>query len=200
MELIKNILGGCELHNGDCLAVMDALIAEGVKVDAIITDPPYGTTRNQWDSIIPLDDMWERLKKIIKPNGAIALCAQTPFDKILGASNIEMLKYEWIWEKTQGTGHLNAKKMPLKNHENILIFYNQLPLYNPQMREGKPYTCKSGVGSNNYGTQISVVTENNGERYPLSVLNFNHCKNKIHPHAEASSTDGISHQDLHPRG
>lgn len=99
---------------------------------------------------------------------------------MLGASNLKLLKYEWIWVKTNGTGHLNAKKMPLKNHENILVFYKKLPTYNPQMTKGKPYAQKSGKGSSNYGGQVSVVTENKGLRYPLTVQNFKGDKG-LHP-------------------
>ena len=80
--------------------------------------------------------MWKELKRIIKPNGAILLMAQTPFDKVLGASNLDMLKYEWIYEKTAATGHLNAKKAPMKAHENILVFYKKQPTYNPQKQQG----------------------------------------------------------------
>ena len=142
-------------------------------VDMILCDLPYGTTaRNKWDCIIPYEKLWEQYKRIIKDNGVICLFAQLPFDKTLAASNLDMLRYEWIWEKQQGTGHLNAKKMPLKAHENILVFYKKLPTYNPQMREGKPYTCKSGRGSSNYNEQKSVVTVNNGERYPIDILKF----------------------------
>ena len=93
-------------------------------VDMILCDLPYGTTKNKWDCIIDLDKLWVQYKRVIKPTGCIALFAQTPFDKVLGSSNLKMLKYEWIWEKTESTGFLNAKKMPLKAHENILIFYN----------------------------------------------------------------------------
>lgn len=96
-------------------------------IDMILCDLPYGTTRNKWDCIIDLDAMWKQYKRIIKQNGCIALFAQTPFDKVLGSSNLKMLKYEWIWEKTESTGFLNAKKMPLKSHENILIFYDKPP-------------------------------------------------------------------------
>ncbi|MFB0831400.1 site-specific DNA-methyltransferase [Brevibacillus laterosporus] len=149
-------------------------------IDMILCDLPYGTTRNKWDSIIPLDALWEQYERIIKDNGAIALTAQTPFDKILGASNLRLLRYEWIWEKPRGTGHLNAKKMPMKNHENILIFYKKPSTYNPQMRSGMPYVRKSGRGSSNYGQQVIVVTKDNGGRYPLSVIKFNSDKG-LHP-------------------
>ena len=114
-----------ELYLGDCLEVMKGIPDK--YVDLILCDPPFGTTRNKWDSVIDLDLMWKEYNRIIKDNGAILLFAQTPFDKVLGVSNIKNLKYEWIWRKPQGTGHLNAKKMPLKNHENILVFYASLP-------------------------------------------------------------------------
>ena len=164
-----------KLYNGDCLEVMDRLIEEGVRVDCILTDPPYGTTACKWDSIIPFDEMWERLNKLIKPNGAIILFAQSPFDKALGGSNLKMLKYEWIWKKTQSTGFLNAKKMPLKAHENILVFYKKLPTYNPQMRGGfKPYKSIQGRHSDNYGNyKQGHITESNGDRYPIDILEFN---------------------------
>ena len=151
-------------------------------VDMILSDLPYGTTKNKWDSIISLDKLWEHYNRIIKDNGAIVLFAQTPFDKVLGVSNLKMLKYEWIWEKEQGTGFLNAKKMPLKNHENILIFYKKPPIYNPQMRKGKSYTLERNTFTVNYGKQVDMVrTENTGERYPLTILKFKRDKEKLHP-------------------
>ena len=111
-------------YQGDAIEVMKQLIEEGVRVDLILTDPPYGTTNCKWDSIIDLHSMWDCISKIKKSNKvATLLFAQTPFDKVLGTSNIKELKYEWIWEKTQATGHLNSKKMPMKAHENILVFY-----------------------------------------------------------------------------
>lgn len=167
-----------ELCHGDCLELMKD-IPDG-SVDMVLCDMPYGTTRNNWDRVIPLDSLWKEYKRVVKKNGAIVLFAQTPFDKILGASNLDMLKYEWIWEKSQGTGHLNAKKMPMKAHENVLVFYKRLPTYNPQMREGKPYTCKSGRGSTNYRELKSVITENKGYRYPIDILKFNSDKG-FHP-------------------
>ena len=175
-----------KLYKGDCLEVMDRLIEEGVKVDAIITDLPYGTTACKWDSIIPLDEMWERLNKLIKPNGAIILFAQTPFDKVLGASNLKMLRYEWIWEKEQGTGGLNANKMPLKKHENILIFYKKLPTYHPQFTHGTPYKIKRDYNDSEVygktGTRDGYISNNEGKRYPVSIIKFNReMKNRYHP-------------------
>ena len=107
-------------------------LIEDKSVRMIIADFPYGTTNCSWDTPIDLFAMWNQYNRIIKDNAPILLFAQTPFDKVLGSSNLSMLKYEWIWEKTQATGHLNAKKMPMKAHENILVFYKKLPIYNPQ--------------------------------------------------------------------
>lgn len=150
-------------------------------IDMILCDLPYGTTaRNKWDCIIPYNELWKQYNRIIKDNGAICLFSQLPFDKSLAMSNPKILRYEWIWEKSQGTGHLNAKKMPLKAHENILVFYKKLPTYNPQMTEGKPYKCKSGRGSTNYRVQKSVITNNSGYRYPVDILRFNSDKG-FHP-------------------
>lgn len=169
-----------QFWQGDCLELMRD-IPDG-SVDMVLCDLPYGTTQNKWDSVIPFGPLWEQYWRVCKPNAAIVLTAQPPFDKILGASQIDTLKYEWIWEKYQGTGHLNAKKQPMKCHENVLVFYKSQCIYNPQMEAGKPYTQASGRASANYGSQVSVITENKGERYPRSVLKIPHDKdNKIHP-------------------
>lgn len=103
-----------------------------MSIDLILCDLPYGTTRNKWDKIIDLDKLWEHYNRIIKDNGAIVLFSQQPFSSKLIESNPKMFRYEWIWVKGLATGHLNAKKMPLKKHENILVFYKKLPTYNPQ--------------------------------------------------------------------
>lgn len=171
-----------KLLQGDCLELMKNIPDKSI--DMILCDLPYGTTRNKWDSVIDLNKLWELYNRIIKDNGAIILFAQTPFDKVLGNSNLDMLKYEWIWEKDNATGFLNAKKMPLKIHENILVFYKKLPLYNPQMRTGfKPYKCKQGSGSDswNYNKNFGGhITESNGERYPIDIIKFNRDKDKLH--------------------
>lgn len=186
------------LLNGDCLSLMSILPPNSI--DMVLTDPPYGTTQCKWDSIIPLEPMWEQIRRVIKPNGAIVLMAQTPFDKVLGASNIGMLKYEWIWEKTAATGHLNAKKMPMKAHENALVFsddpaehcnmmvfYNNLPAYNPQKTTGhspvNSYTKKNNADGECYGTTVSVSGGGSTDRYPRSVLLFPSDKQtcKLHP-------------------
>ena len=163
-----------KIYQGDCLEVMKDI--DGKSIDMILCDLPYGTTRNKWDSIIDLDKLWIQYRRIIKDNGAIILTAQTPFDKVLGYSALDLLRYEWIWEKEQGTGHLNAKKMPLKNHENILVFYKNLPIYNPEMiGDEKRIINRSGEKSKttNYGTFIEIEKSEYVGRYPVSILKFN---------------------------
>jgi DNA modification methylase len=163
-----------KLLKGDCLGVM-----KGIKdnsVDMILCDLPYGTTRNKWDSRIPLDLLWKQYNRIIKERGAIVLFAQTPFDKVLGASNLKMLKYEWIWEKDRASGHLNAKKMPMKAHENILVFYKKLPTYNPQKTTGHKPSNTSGKRlkeTTNYGKFENLIKGGQTDRYPRSVYKCN---------------------------
>ncbi len=177
----------CQLFQGNCLKLMKRLPDKSV--DCIITDLPYGTTKCKWDSVISLDAMWTQYKRIVKKNGAIVLFAQTPFDKVLGASNLPMLRYEWIWEKTQATGHLNSRKMPMKAHENILVFYKKLPTYNPQMTEGHApmhsYTKYISTQNNTeiYG-RMNREMSGGGKttRYPRDVLTFASDKQKLHLH------------------
>lgn len=153
------------------------------------------TTKCSWDSVIDLSEMWKQYERIIKPNGAILLFAQTPFDKVLGASNLPILRYEWIWEKTQATGHLNAKKMPMKAHENILVFYKKLPLYNPQKTQGHVRKVSSAknraacierrngtdtVYNNEYPELVTGYDST--ERYPRSVIQFPTDKQKLALH------------------
>lgn len=168
------------VHEGDCLELMKR-IPDG-SVDMILCDLPYGTTRNKWDSIIPLDDLWAQYERIIKERGAIVLTAQTPFDKVLGASNLRMLRYEWIWDKQLPTGHLNAKKMPMKKTENILVFYKKLPTYNPQGLKYNPRIKKRSsysAGSSNYGAHndenLSLYSG-----YPTNLLQFKR-ESGLHP-------------------
>ena len=175
-----------KIYNEDCLEGMKRIPDKSV--DMILADLPYGTTRNKWDSIIPLDSLWEQYNRVIKDNGTIVLTAQTPFDKVLGASNLKMLRYEWIWEKTAATGFLNAKKMPMKAHENILVFYKKLPTYNPQKTTGhtrKVSSAEHKIGSkvtSNYG-EHGLTGYDSTERYPRSVQVFPTDKQKtaVHP-------------------
>lgn len=205
------------LYNGDCLEVMDKLIAEGVKVDAIITDPPYGTTACKWDSIIPFNDyveildkgkihieyeeesvlryvkngtpyyiakqifdrdkkmgMWSYLNKLIKPNGAIVLFGIEPFSSALRISNIKNYKYDWVWNKSRKTGHLQAKKRPMVKNELISVFYKKQPTYQPQGTVACYRTKKNTQGrkqSNIYG-KVPTIDEHiqTFTNYPHTVL------------------------------
>lgn len=125
--------GNYKLYKGDCLEVMDGLISLGVKFDAIITDPPYGTTACKWDSIIPLDEMWKRLNKLIKPNGAIVLFSSQPFTTDLINSNRSLFRYDIVWNKCYGTDFALANRKPMKAHEIICVFYKKQPTYNKQV-------------------------------------------------------------------
>ena len=170
-----------KLLHGDCLELMKD-IPDG-SVDMILTDPPFQRTQNQWDKLIPFEPMWEQLKRITKPNGAIVLFGIEPFSSALRMSNVSMYKYDWTWDKGQGTGFLNSKRQPLRCTENILVFYKKQPTYNPQMRLGfTPYTCKQGnTKTENYGKQTGAVTVSEGERYPLNLLKFNRDSSRVHP-------------------
>lgn len=165
---------------GDCFEVMAQ--APDASVDLILCDLPYGTTQNKWDSVLDLERLWAEYWRIAKSNAAVVLTAQPPFDKLLGASQIAALKYEWIWEKAKATGHLNAKKQPMKAHENILVFYKQQCIYNPQMVQGEEYKPGGGASKkDNYG-DFEAVRENDGKlRYPRSVQFFKHETKPIHP-------------------
>ncbi len=172
------------VNHGCCLELMKSIPDESI--DMIFADLPFGTTKCKWDSIIDLVLMWEQYERIIKPNGAILLFAQTPFDKLLGASNLRLLRYEWIWQKTHPTGHMNAKLMPMKAHENILVFYKKLPTYNFIKTQGhKKKSAKRGVDNCDiYGKQNTEgLSYDSTERYPLSVQVFASDKQKssLHP-------------------
>ena len=181
-----------EIWMGDCLELMQRI--PNCSVDMVLCDLPYGTTKCKWDIVIPLDKLWAQYKRVCKDNTAILLFAQTPFDKVLGCSNLEMLRYEWIWEKTQATGFFNAKKMPMKAHENILVFYSAIPTYNPQKTSGhKPmnnYTKKANVLNKTqlYGKVTQDISGGGDtERFPRTVQTFSSDKQKtkldgtIHP-------------------
>jgi site-specific DNA-methyltransferase (adenine-specific) len=174
-----------KLMLGDCLERMKE-IPDG-SVDMVLTDPPYQITQCKWDSIIPrgmlvnnsivhlhpLEPMWEQLKRVIKPNGAIVMTASQPFTSILVCSNLKMFKYEWVWEKSKATGHALCKKKPLKAHESIIVFSDGVEGYNPQMTEGETYKSKLGRKEN---AEFSTGTKRNdnktGARYPRSVQYF----------------------------
>ena len=165
-----------KLLHGDCLELMKNV--ESKSVDMILCDLPYGcTARNKWDTIIPFEPLWAQYKRIIKDNGAIVLFASGMFTAELMISNQSMWRYNLIWEKTQPTGFLNAKKMPLRSHEDICVFYNKLPTYNPQKSTGhqrKVSKAEHKIGckhTTDYG-EHGLTTYDSTERYPKSVWKF----------------------------
>jgi DNA modification methylase len=189
-----------KVHQGDCLEVMKEIPDKSI--DLICADLPYETTNCSWDSMLDLPKLWIEYERIIKDNGAILLFAQTPFDKILGSSNLKLLRYEWIWEKTQATGHLNSKRMPMKAHENILVFYKKQPTYNPIMTEGhvrKVSKAKNraacierrndtdNIYNNEYADKVSDYDST--VRYPRDVLKFPSDKQKSTLHKTQKPVD-----------
>ena len=173
-----------QLFQGDCLDIMAKLPESSV--DMVMCDLPYGTTQNKWDSCISMPQLWEQYFRVVKKSGAMVFTAQAPFDKVLGESQLSILKYEWIWEKTKATGHLNAKKQPMKAHENVLVFYREQCTYNPQKTAGVPYVGAGGASKkDNYG-DFAAVREGSadGSRYPRSVLKFPHESKPLHPTAK----------------
>ena len=172
-----------QLWHGDCLELMKNIPDKSI--DMILCDLPYGATVCKWDNVIPFEPLWEQYNRVIKDNGAILLFSSQPFTTDLINSNRKMFRYDWIWSKNRGTGFFNAKKMPLKSHEIISVFYKSIPVYNPQMRIGfKAYKCKQGKGSGAFyaDSKGEIVTQSNGDRYPLTVLQYNSENGKnVHP-------------------
>ena len=170
-----------ELYNGDCIQILPSIPSRSV--DMIFTDLPYGTTKCAWDKTLDFSSLWREYERIIKENGVIALWAQSPFDKVLACSNLKIYRYEWVIEKTSATGFLNAHKMPMKAHENILIFYKKLPTYNPQMEHGHArkvstaYHKRNCRATANYGKH-GLTSYDSTDRYPRDVLRFKWDKQK----------------------
>ena len=163
-----------ELHNEDCLEGMKR-IPDGL-IDMILTDLPYGITNCDFDVRIPFEPMWQQFKRVTKRNAAIVLFSQMPFGAELIMSNRKMFRYEIIWEKSVPVGFFNANRMPLRAHENILLFYGALPTYNPQFRKGKSYARKAVANLHaNYGECREKFTSgNDGEHYyPRDTIYFN---------------------------
>ena len=184
-----------DLRKGDCLELMKDLPDKSI--DAIITDPPYGTTTCKWDSVIPFDKMWKQLNRIIKPNGAILLFGQEPFSSFLRCSNINNYRYDWIWDKVSTTNFANAKKMPLSCYEVISVFYKSLPTYNPQMTDAKSDRIrpisKPKENTSETNKQASGKTRqysenyDNTKRFPRKIIEVS-CRlaecnslNRVHP-------------------
>ena len=182
-----------QIYLGDCLHIFDQL--EDNSVDMVFCDLPYGTTQNRWDTVIPFEPLWAAYKRIVKPNGAILLMAQPPFDKVLACSNLQDFRYEWIWEKNKATGHLNANRMPMKAHEMILLFYRKLPTYHPEKTHGhKPMnavSAKSDIPEPDKKRNYNHVKQHQGNpgggtsRFPRDVIQMpvmnNDDPDKVHP-------------------
>ena len=172
------------IYLGDCLEVMAELPDHSV--DMILTDPPYGTTECKWDTVIDLSLMWEQLKRIVKPNGAIVMTANQPFTTTLISSNLKMFKYSWVYKKRRSTGFLLSKIQPLRIYEDVVVFYSKQPTYNPQMRTGFPPYKKTGLNrkfSDCYGGRAGDphVEESDGSRFPINVIEFGKDKSRVHP-------------------
>lgn len=161
-----------QIFEDDCINVMRLIPNESI--DMILCDLPYGMTQNKWDSYIPLDLLWNEYKRIIKPNGAIVLTSQGLFTAKIIISEPELFKYKWVWAKSKSSNFLNAKKQPLRKHEDVCVFYKKQPTYNPQMTLGEPYDkgIRKNQLSGSYGDFQPVHVHSQGERYPLDIVYF----------------------------
>lgn len=173
-----------QLYKGDCLEIMRDIPDKSV--DMILCDLPYGTTSCKWDSVIPFEPLWEQYNRIIKDNGAIVLFGSEPFSSALRMSNIKDYKYDLKWQKDQGSDFMLAKKKPLKDYEDIAVFYKKQPTYNPQMREGFKEWTKKDSGNNVIGhldkqEKAQIKQSIGNKRYPISILKFNRIRNGLHP-------------------
>ena len=172
-----------KLYNGDCLEVMDKLIEEGIEIDCILCDPPYGTTACKWDTVIPFEDMWDRLNKLIKPNGAIVLFGSEPFSSALRMSNIKNYKYDWVWDKKKAGNIMLCKYQPMKITENVMIFnkHNYYPIM--ELRDKVKKSKCYGIGETMGGILKDNSLKTYTHRYPKNILSFSNAnqKGKVHP-------------------
>ena len=182
MEL--NLEEKINLLHGDCLELMNDIPDKSV--DMILCDLPYGVTQCKWDVIIPFDKLWEQYNRIIKNNGAVVLFGSEPFTSLLICSNLKNFKYNWIWQKNNTTGFLNAKKQPLNDNETISVFYKKQCTYNPQMTVAEKIYKRGSVKerkSNCYGKENDFVQIDTGLRYPKRIQYFNNnfTNKQLHP-------------------
>ncbi len=182
MKTIEELIN--TVNQADCIELLKEF--PDSSVDMVLCDLPYGTTQNKWDSVIPLDQLWEQYLRVVKPNGAIVLTSQGIFTAklILSAENI--FKYKYVWEKSKATNFLNAKKQPLRKHEDICVFYRKQPTYNPQMTQGTPYDkgVRKDQLTGSYGDFDPTHVHSDGERYPNDVLYFKTAESEgevVHP-------------------
>lgn len=160
------------VFEGDCLEIMKQFPDKSI--DMVLCDLPYGTTQNKWDSVIPLGRLWQQYRRIVKDDGAIVLTSQGMFTAELMVSNPKLFRYKWIWEKSKSTNFLNAKKQPLRKHEDVCVFYRKQPVYHPQMIDGEPYDkgVRKDQLSGSYGDFQPVHVHSDGKRYPTDIIYF----------------------------
>ena len=176
-----------KLIHGDCIEKMKDIPDNSI--DMVLCDPPYGTTACKWDSIIPLEPMWEQLKRIIKPNGAIVMTASQPFTSALVMSNLKAFKYDWCWRKSRPTGVLNAKRQPLRIKEDVLVFYYKQPTYNPQgVEDCDRMVGTGGTAANHKGNATGKITQTDSGKYrqtktgyPRNIIDFPSMSGTVHP-------------------
>lgn len=175
--------GENRVHHADLFTLCNAL--PDASVDMVLCDLPYGTLNGvKWDVVIPFAPMWEAFKRVTKPNAAIVLTAAQPFTSMLVCSNLPMFHEEIIWDKVAGTGYFDANRKHLKAHENVLVFCDGQPTYNPQMGKGDPYKKRRSSNFDGYGNAEPTLTVNDGERYPKSIVTY--------------SASTAAYQRLHP--
>ncbi len=160
-----------QLYLGDCIEVMKTL--PDACVDLVLVDLPYGVTQQKWDAVIDFDELWTAYLRLAKPDASFVFTATQPFTSALVMSQPKLFKYDWTWRKPKGTGHLNAKKQPMRDKEDVLVFQRGKPVYNPQMVAGEPYKARGGKRNDDtYGDYTAKREDNAGFRYPKQVLDF----------------------------
>lgn len=183
MKYTKNEITN-RLFEGDCLEIMKTFPDKSI--DMVLCDLPYGTTQNKWDSVIPLEELWEEYSRVVKDDGAIVLTSHGLFTSRLMLSNPNEFKYKWIWIKSKATNFLNSKKQPLRKYEEVCVFYKKQPTYNPQMMNGESYDkgIRKDQLSGSYGDFEPVRVKSNGDRYPVDIIYFKTAENEgtvFHP-------------------
>jgi len=177
----KHVLAPVRVFHGDCLEIMKSI--PDASIDMILCDLPYGTTKNKWDSMLPLNELWKEYERVITDNGAIVLFAQTPFDKVLGSSKIDLLKYEYVWNKKRPTGFFNANYAPMKQHENILVFSKAsacfvkdkskaMEFYPQDLIEVNRSIKRTAQNGNYDGSHYKLESNQKYTGYPTSILEF----------------------------
>lgn len=184
IERLKNTEFLNNIIEGDSIEVMSRIPDNSI--DMVLADLPYGTTQNKWDSVIPLEDLWKEYNRVVKDDGAMVFTASGLFTAQLMMSNPKNYKYKIVWEKSKPTNFLNAKKQPLRKHEDILVFYRKQPVYNPQMTKGEAYSkgIRKDQLTGSYGNFNPVLIESSGERYPVDVIYFKTAETEgkvVHP-------------------